>query len=54
MKKNIQKQLEKLPSDKKLKVATIFSYASNEEEPDGTIDEILKLLNKYILNFNKY
>ncbi len=34
-----QKQLEGLPSDKQLKVATIFSYASNEEEPDGTIDE---------------
>ncbi|MCD5424959.1 MAG: type I restriction endonuclease subunit R [Methanosarcinaceae archaeon] len=34
-----QKQLKDLPSDKKLKVATIFSYAPNEEEPDGTIDE---------------
>ena len=34
-----QKQLENLPSDKKLKIATIFSYAANEQEPDGTIDE---------------
>jgi type I restriction enzyme R subunit len=34
-----QKQLKGLPSDQQLKVATIFSYAPNEEEPDGTIDE---------------
>jgi type I restriction enzyme R subunit len=34
-----QKQLEDLPSDQKLKVATIFSYAPNEAEPDGTFDE---------------
>ena len=34
-----QKQLKDLPSDQKLKVATIFSYSANEEEPDGTIDE---------------
>ena len=34
-----KKQLADVPSDKKLKVATIFSYAANEEEPDGTIDE---------------
>ncbi len=34
-----QKQLTDLPSDQKLKIATIFSYAANEEEPDGTIDE---------------
>jgi type I restriction enzyme R subunit len=34
-----QKQLQDLPSDQQLKVATIFSYAPNEEEPDGTIDE---------------
>lgn len=34
-----QKQLADLPSDQKLKIATIFSYAANEEEPDGTIDE---------------
>lgn len=34
-----QKQLIDLPSDQKLKVATIFSYSPNEEEPDGTIDE---------------
>lgn len=34
-----QKQLENLPSDQKLKVATIFSYSPNEEEPDGTTDE---------------
>lgn len=34
-----KKQLNDLPSDKKLKVATIFSYTANEEEPDGTFDE---------------
>ncbi len=34
-----QNQMQDLPSDKKLKVATIFSYAVNEEEPDGTTDE---------------
>ena len=34
-----QKQIKDLPSDKQLKVATIFSYTANEEEPDGTIDE---------------
>jgi len=34
-----KKQLDGLPSDKQLKIATIFSYAPNEEEPDGTIDE---------------
>lgn len=34
-----QEQLRDLPSDKKLKVATIFSYSANEEEIDGMIDE---------------
>lgn len=34
-----QRQLKDLPSDQKLKVATIFSYTANEEEPDGMIDE---------------
>jgi len=34
-----KKQLDGLPSDQQLKVATIFSYASNEEEADGTTDE---------------
>lgn len=34
-----QRQQIDLPSDQKLKVATIFSYTANEEEPDGTIDE---------------
>lgn len=34
-----QQQLKTLPSDQQLKVATIFSYASNEEESDGTVDE---------------
>jgi len=34
-----QKQLKYLPSDQQLKVATIFSYTANEEEPDGTVDE---------------
>ena len=34
-----QQQLQDLPSDQQLKIATIFSYAANEEQPDGTIDE---------------
>jgi len=34
-----KKQLEDMPSDKKLKVATIFSFAANEEESDGVVDE---------------
>jgi type I restriction enzyme, R subunit len=34
-----QKQLKGLPSDKQLKVATIFSFGMNEEEIDGIIDE---------------
>jgi type I restriction enzyme, R subunit len=34
-----KKQFQNLPSDQQLKVATIFSYTANEEEPDWTIDE---------------
>lgn len=34
-----QKQLKNLPSNQQLKIATIFSYAPNEEEPDWIIDE---------------
>jgi len=34
-----KRQLKDLPTDKQLKIATIFSYSANEEEPDGTIDE---------------
>ena len=34
-----KKQLKNLPSDKQLKVATIFSFSANEEEVDGLIDE---------------
>jgi len=34
-----QKQLKNLPSDKKLKVATIYSFSVNEEEINGMIDE---------------
>jgi type I restriction enzyme R subunit len=34
-----QKQLKNLSDNQKLKVATIFSCTTNEEEPDGTIDE---------------
>ena len=34
-----KKQLEDLPSDKKLKVATIYSFGANEEELDGVVDE---------------
>ena len=37
-----QKQLSGLPSDKQLKVATIFSFGVNEEEIDGIIDENLE------------
>jgi type I restriction enzyme R subunit len=33
------RQLKDLPSDKQLKIATIFSYGANEPEADGTIDE---------------
>ena len=34
-----RKQMENLSGDKKLKIATIFSYCQNEEEPDGIIDD---------------
>lgn len=34
-----KKQLAEVPSDKKLKIATIFSFGVNEEELDGVIDE---------------
>ena len=34
-----KKQLVDVPSDKKLKVATIFSFGVNEEDLDGMIDE---------------
>jgi type I restriction enzyme, R subunit len=34
-----KKQMDNLPSDKQLKIATIFSYGVNEEEIDGIIDE---------------
>jgi len=34
-----KKQLEGLPSDKELKIATIFSFGANEEELDGLVDE---------------
>jgi len=34
-----KKQLEGLPSDKQLKVATIFSFGVNDEDADGMIDE---------------
>jgi len=34
-----KKQLEGMPSDKQLKIATIFSYSANEEEADGVIDD---------------
>lgn len=34
-----KKQLADEPSDKQLKIATIFSFAVNEEEPDGSVDE---------------
>ncbi|NTU49719.1 MAG: type I restriction endonuclease subunit R [Desulfobulbaceae bacterium] len=34
-----KKQLADVPSDKKLKVATIYSFGINDEDPDGMIDE---------------
>lgn len=34
-----KKQLTKLPSDKKLKIALIYSFGVNEEETDGIYDE---------------
>jgi len=34
-----QKQLADVPSDQKLKVATIFSFGANDEDGDGMIDE---------------
>ena len=34
-----KKQLEGVPSDKQLKVATIYSFGVNEEDADGMIDE---------------
>ncbi|MDD2871568.1 MAG: type I restriction endonuclease subunit R [Candidatus Gracilibacteria bacterium] len=34
-----QNKFKELPEAKRLRVATIFSYSSNQEEPDGTYDE---------------
>lgn len=34
-----QKQIAQLPSDKRLKIATIFSFGMNDEDQDGMIDE---------------
>ena len=34
-----KKQLSELPSDRKLKVATIYSFGVNDEDTDGMIDE---------------
>lgn len=34
-----KRQLAEVPSDKQLKVATIFSFGANEEEVDGVMDE---------------
>lgn len=34
-----KKQLAEVPSDKRLKVATIYSFGVNEEEVDGVVDE---------------
>jgi type I restriction enzyme R subunit len=34
-----KKQLKDLPSDKRLKIATIYSFGVNEEDADGMIDE---------------
>ena len=34
-----KKQLSDAPSDKRLKVATIYSFGVNEEDPDGMIEE---------------
>ena len=45
-----QKQLKDLPSDKHLKIATIFSYAVNEEEHDETFDENSESTDKLDVN----
>lgn len=37
-----KKQLAEVPSDKRLKVATIFSFGVNDEDADGMIDENLE------------
>jgi type I restriction enzyme R subunit len=37
-----KRQLSDLPSDKRLKVATIFSFGVNDEDADGMIDENLE------------
>ncbi len=37
-----QRQLAEVPSDKRLKVATIFSFGVNDEDADGMIDENLE------------
>jgi len=37
-----QKQLTDVPSDQKLKIATIFSFGVNDEDGDGMIDENLE------------
>ena len=34
-----KRQLEGVPSDKQLKIATIFSYSANEEEPEGFLGD---------------
>lgn len=34
-----QKQMAELPSDKRLKVATIYSFGVNEDDPEGFIDD---------------
>jgi type I restriction enzyme, R subunit len=59
-----QKQLKDLPSDKRLKVAIIFSFGTNDEDGDGMIDESCDdtsglqendrdFLNKAISDYNK-
>jgi type I restriction enzyme R subunit len=40
-----QKQLADVPSDQKLKIATIFSFGVNDEDGDGMIDENLEDVN---------
>ncbi|MBP9779545.1 type I restriction endonuclease subunit R [Candidatus Gracilibacteria bacterium] len=48
--REFNKQLKDKPSDQQLKIATIFSYAVNEEEPDGTTDEDLEDIGGLDLN----
>ena len=44
------RQIEVLPSDKKLKIATIYSFNVNEEEIDGLLKTINNIGEKFSFN----